>query len=152
MGGKPLPGLSQHIEAVRHFNRFYTREVGLLRKTFLDTPWTLGEMRVLYEIHTAPGILAKEICAKLGLDPAYLSRMISSFIKQGLLRREPSTDDARQLHLFLTDIGEARVEVTSKRQYEQTRQSLSHLSDEEQDTLTSAMRTIEQLLTKGRDA
>lgn len=60
------------IDAVRRFNRFYTREIGLLRKTFLDSPWSLGEMRVLWEVAHGEDVTASEIARNLDLDAAYL--------------------------------------------------------------------------------
>jgi len=51
----------QRIAAVRGFNRFYTRQIGVLRKTFLDSPYSLAEARVLYEIAGGRSSTATEI-------------------------------------------------------------------------------------------
>ena len=65
-----MPSSSASIEAVRRFNRFYTREVGVLRKSFLDTPWSLGEMRVLFEIANGEAPSASDIARQLDLCEA----------------------------------------------------------------------------------
>ena len=139
---------SDAISAVRHFNRFYTREVGLLRRTFLDTPWTLGEVRVLYEIWMAPGILAKTIADRLDLDRAYLSRMLSRFERQGDIRRTACADDGRQQLLFLTDAGEARILAANEKQRSATERAVKDLNEAELGELMSAMQTIETLLSR----
>ena len=84
-----MPAASaSHVAAVRRFNRFYTREIGLLRKTFLDTDWTLGEMRVLYELSHGEVKTASEIGRALDLDAGYLSRVLRKFEKAGLTPTE----------------------------------------------------------------
>src|SRR5436190_24118820 len=95
---------SKRIAAVRRFNRFYTRQIGVLRKTYLGSPYSLAEMRVLYEI--AQGVrTATEIGRTLDLDAGYLSRVLRNFEKAGLISRKPSPDDARQSRLALTAKG-----------------------------------------------
>src|SRR6185503_4119086 len=101
---------ASQIAAVRRFNRFYTREIGVLRKTFLDTPWSLGEMRVLYEIAYGQAPTASDIAKALDLDAAYLSRLLGKFENQGLISRKRSQDDARQSHLRLTAKGKSAFE------------------------------------------
>ncbi|MAI90183.1 MAG: hypothetical protein CBB65_07060 [Hyphomonadaceae bacterium TMED5] len=138
--------LDAQIEAIRRFNRFYTRELGLLRKTFLETSWTLGEMRVLYEIRVAPGISARDICEKLHLDPAYLSRLVARFELKDMVRRQQSESDARQLELYLTPAGEQQVAITDERQRQSTARLLKRLSAEDRAKLTQSMTQVMQLL------
>src|ERR1700731_632971 len=90
------------IAAVRRFNRFYTRQIGVLRKTFLDSSYSLGEARVLYEIASNGSPTASEIARSLNLDPAYLSRVLRNFEKRGLIQRRTSPKDTRQSHLTLS--------------------------------------------------
>ncbi len=134
------------IDAVRPFNRFYTREVGLLRKTFLDTAWTLGEMRILFEIAHGDAPTASDIAAALELDAAYLSRLLRRFETGGLVSRTASKSDARQSHLRLTARGRAAFGPADKRQAEDVRAMLGRLPASDQHRLVSAMATIGDLL------
>ncbi|MDP3740622.1 MAG: helix-turn-helix domain-containing GNAT family N-acetyltransferase [Hyphomonadaceae bacterium] len=134
------------IAAVRRFNRFYTREVGLLRKTFLDTPWSLGEMRVLYEIGHGDAPIATDIGKALDLDAAYLSRLLRTFEKDGLITRTRSKSDARQSHLRLTAKGKAAFGAADKRQAGNTSEMLGRLKPEDQVRLVEAMGAIATLL------
>ncbi len=97
--------LPQRTGAVRRFNRFYTRQIGVLRKNYLDSPYSLGEMRVFYEITHAGARTASDIARALDLDAGYLSRVLSKFEKQGLITRKTSKEDARQSRLALTARG-----------------------------------------------
>jgi DNA-binding MarR family transcriptional regulator/GNAT superfamily N-acetyltransferase len=141
-----MPKPSASIEAVRRFNRFYTREVGVLRKNFLDTPWSLGEMRVLFEIANGDAPTASDIGRQLDLDAAYLSRLLRSFETQGLISRSPSKIDARQSHLDLTAKGLAAFATADQRQIDKVKQMLGRLKAADQTRLVQAMATIETLL------
>jgi DNA-binding MarR family transcriptional regulator len=145
----PAPSASD-IAAVRRFNRFFTRELGLLRRTFLDSDYTLGEMRVLFEIRQRPGLTASDIARDLDLDAAYLSRLISRFERQKLISRKASVEDGRHYHLTLTATGLAAVNETDVRQATQTRTQLARLSVAERQDLIAAMGTIETLLSRER--
>jgi len=109
----------QRIAAGRGFNRFYTRQIGVLRKTFLDSPYSLGEARVLYEIAAAARRPRTEIGRALDLDAGYLSRVLRNFEKRGLIERKASARDARQSHLALSARGRkayAPLEQRSQRE------------------------------------
>jgi DNA-binding MarR family transcriptional regulator len=93
------------VAAVRRFNRFYTRQIGVLRRTYLDSPYSLGEARVLYEIASGRSPTASEIGRALDLDAGYLSRVLRAFEKRGLIERKTSPSDARQSHLALSPRG-----------------------------------------------
>ena len=140
----------QSIAAVRRFNRFYTRQIGLLRKTYLDSAYSLGEMRVLYEIAQASkfgdGVIASDIARTLDLDAGYLSRVLRNFEKRGLIARKTSDKDARQSHLTLTARGRQTFEPAEKRSQSDVAAMLKKLKDDEQARLIGAMRTIESLL------
>jgi DNA-binding MarR family transcriptional regulator len=97
------PG-KDRIARVRRFNRFYTRQLGVLRKTYLDSP-SLGEARILYELAKGGRPTAADIARALDLDAGYLSRTLRSFERRGLIVRKASTDDGRQSHLALTARG-----------------------------------------------
>src|SRR5581483_4202250 len=93
------------IAAVRRFNRFYTRQIGVLRKTFLDSPYSLAEARVLYELANGRAPTATDIGRALDLDAGYLSRLLRSFEKRGLIRRQIAAEDGRRSHLTLSARG-----------------------------------------------
>ncbi|HEY6024135.1 MAG TPA: helix-turn-helix domain-containing GNAT family N-acetyltransferase [Pseudolabrys sp.] len=134
------------IAAVRRFNRFYTRQIGVLRKTFLDSPYSLGEMRVLYEIAHGEAPTAKDIGRALDLDAGYLSRVLRNFEKRGLVARKPSEKDARQSHLSLTAPGREAFDPAERRSERDVADMLASLKPTEQTQLISAMQTIENLL------
>ncbi len=146
----PEVTLDARIAAVRRFNRFYTRQIGVLRKTYLDGPFSLAEARVLYEIGRGEGLTASDIARKLDLDAGYLSRTLRGFEKRGLIRRTTSKADARQSHLALTARGRRMFEPLEERSQQMVAAMLGRLPDAEQIRLVSAMRSIEGLL--GRDA
>ena len=109
----------QTVAAVRRFNRFYTKQIGVLRKTYLDSPYSLGEMRVLYELAQRDELTASDIARALDLDAGYLSRLLRNFEKRRLISRRTSKKDARQSHLTLTAQGRklfAPMEQRSQRQ------------------------------------
>jgi len=141
---------ASQIAAVRRFNRFYTREIGVLRKNFLETPWSLGEMRVLYEIAYGERPTASDIAQCLDLDAGYLSRVLQKFETQGLVSRTRSANDARQSHLKLTAKGKSTFGPADQRQIDKVSTMLARLKKPEQARLVEAMGAIEHLL--GGDA
>jgi DNA-binding MarR family transcriptional regulator/GNAT superfamily N-acetyltransferase len=136
----------QRIAAVRRFNRFYTRQIGVLRKTYLDSPYSLGEMRVLYEIAHGEAVTAKDIGRALELDAGYLSRVLRNFEKRGLITRKASEKDARQSNLALTARGRQAFDPAEKRSQRDVADMLAKLEPGNQSRLISAMQTIEDLL------
>jgi DNA-binding MarR family transcriptional regulator/GNAT superfamily N-acetyltransferase len=140
----------QRTGAVRRFNRFYTRQIGVLRKTYLDSPYSLGEMRVLYEIaqgsKLGQGVTASDIAKALDLDAGYLSRVLRNFEKRGLITRKASPEDARQSHLTLTARGAKTFAPAEERSQRDVAAMLGRLGDNEQARLIAAMQTIENLL------
>jgi DNA-binding MarR family transcriptional regulator/N-acetylglutamate synthase-like GNAT family acetyltransferase len=141
-------GHAKTIEAVRHFNRFYTRQLGILNEGLLASAFSLTEARVLYELANRERTTATELGTELGLDAGYLSRTVSNFEKRKLLRREASGKDARQSILSLTARGRKEFEKVNLLANKQIAGLLNDLSPGEQNVLLTAMRSIEQLLTQ----
>ncbi len=138
--------LDARIAAVRRFNRFYTRQIGLLRKSYLGSPFSLAEMRVLYEIAHADRPNATDIARKLDLDAGYLSRMLRHFENRGLVSRARSKADARQSQLALTTRGRRTFDPIDRRSQREVCSMLAGLSNARQTRLVAAMRGIEELL------
>jgi len=137
------------IAAVRRFNRFYTRQIGVLRKNFLNSPYSLGEARVLYEIGNGSSRTATEIGRALDLDAGYLSRVLRDFEKRALIRRETSKRDARQSHLALSPRGHKAFALLNRLSQHDIGAMLRKLAPARQAQLIAAMNTIEQLLGGG---
>lgn len=149
----PAPGFAtttvyhdQRIAAVRRFNRFYTRQIGVLREKPYESRFSLTEVRVLYELAHREKPTASELSKDLGLDAGYLSRLLTGFDKRGWLDKKPSDADGRQSLLSLTANGKKVFAPLDSRSREEVRFILGGLSAAEQNQLIDAMRTIERLL------
>ena len=129
------------VSAIRHFNRFYTGQIGLLQQGLLATPFSLTEVRLLYEIahHHEGGITAAALAAELGLDPGYLSRILGKFEKRGWIHRQPSSTDRRQSLLTLTAKGSATFRPLEERSNQQVREMIAPISSAGQQQLVGAM-------------
>lgn len=141
----PKPSQTQ-INSVRRFNRFYTREIGALRKNFLDTPWSLAEMRMLFEIANGEDVTASDVGRALDLDAAYVSRMLAKFEKDGLVVRTGSEADGRVSFLGLSAKGRSVFAAANERQATNTTEMLARLAPAERARLVEAMETIITLL------
>jgi DNA-binding MarR family transcriptional regulator/GNAT superfamily N-acetyltransferase len=136
----------QRVEAVRRFNRFWTRRIGVLREGYLESPFSLTEVRVLYELARSEETTASELGKELGLDAGYLSRILRGFEGLGLISKKPSKTDGRRSLLRLTEVGQKTFAPLDARSREDVGAMLGALSAAEQDRLIGAMRTIEELL------
>jgi DNA-binding MarR family transcriptional regulator/GNAT superfamily N-acetyltransferase len=140
----------QEIAAVRAFNRFYTRQLGVLGQKLLESPFSLSEARVLYELAHRDGAAAKEIGTELDLDPGYLSRIVQKFDEDGLVSRKPLPSDRRQYQLGLTAKGRAAFAKLERSSQDHVGLMLGALASEECKRLLGAMEAIELLLGAGR--
>jgi DNA-binding MarR family transcriptional regulator/GNAT superfamily N-acetyltransferase len=138
---------TERIAAVRHFNRFYTRRIGVLHEGLLASPYSLAEVRVLYELAHRPGLTARDLARDLGLDGGYLSRILQEFARRKLVRRGTSAADARQRPLTLTTAGRRAFAPLDRRSQKEVAALLAPLADSDQARLTGAMQAIEYLLT-----
>jgi len=134
------------VAGVRQFNRFYTRQIGLLRDGLLGTPFSLTEGRVLYELGQRGTATAGGLAADLAIDPGYLSRLLRGFMASGLVARERSAADRRQSVLSLTEQGRDTFASLDRRSQEEIGTLLGRLDEDEQRRLLAAMATIETLL------
>jgi len=134
------------VAAVRRFNRFYTRQIGLLQESYLKSQFSLSQVRVLYELAHRERPTATELGRELGLDPGYLSRILRLFERRGLLKRTPSKADGRQSHLFLTARGQAAFAPLNTRSREEIGSMLRALRARDQIRLVDSMHAIEGVL------
>ncbi len=136
----------RRIVAVRRFNRFWTRKIGVLREGYLESPFSLTEARVLYELAHCEETMAKELGEELRLDAGYLSRILRDFEKDGLIHKRPSEADGRRRLLRLTERGREVFAPLDARSRKDIGAMLGGLSRIGQERLVGAMRTIEGLL------
>jgi DNA-binding MarR family transcriptional regulator/GNAT superfamily N-acetyltransferase len=141
-----LPDADKSVAAVRRFNRFYTRQIGVLQEGLLNSPFSLTEVRVLYELAHHQGVTATELCAALNLDAGYLSRILRKFEKRAWVHRQPSVSDRRQNLLVLTAKGAAEFSPLEERSNQQVRRMLGEMSLEVQQQLIRSMEEIERVL------
>jgi DNA-binding MarR family transcriptional regulator/GNAT superfamily N-acetyltransferase len=150
MKGMTAADIDRRIEAVRRFNRLYTRQIGVLRRDYLDTPFSLTEARVLYELAQSEGTTATRLSQELDLDPGYLSRMLQHFHKQGLIEKARSSEDGRRSLLSLTEQGREAFAILDDRSRDRMAALLEEISPPEQERLVRAMQSIEQVLAERR--
>jgi len=148
----PEAGLNQRVGAIRRFNRFYTQKIGVLEESLLQSPFTLGQVRVLYELTHRERPTATELAKTLALDAGYLSRMLRGFERSNLMEKRPSPADGRQSLLSLTELGRRTFLPLDLRAQKEIGAMLKHLSGSEQRQLITAMHTIERLLGAGAAA
>lgn len=145
MPGAPTQD-TQRIDAVRRFNRFYTQNLGVLQQGWLDSPFSLTEARVLYEIKHRRRVTARDIARDLGLDAGYLSRILRRFHRGGLICKEVSLSDGRQSFLSISARGRKVFDPLETRTERQIGAMLGRLTAPEQEHLVSAMRAIERMI------
>jgi DNA-binding MarR family transcriptional regulator/GNAT superfamily N-acetyltransferase len=140
------PVSDELITAVRAFNRFYTRRLGVLEQRLYDSPFSLTEARVLYELGQRDNLSAKAIGSELGLDAGYLSRIVQNFQDKGLITRKASAADRRQYDLGLTAKGRQAFGRLNRSSHDDVAAMLGALPPGSGERLAQAMGTIERLL------
>ena len=135
-----------NVDAVRRFNRFYTRRVGALRAGLLGSPYPLPEARLVYEIGQRRECTASELAADLDLDAGYLSRLLQGLKRRGLLSAKRSAQDARASMLSLTLKGRKAHALLDSRSREEVAAMLGGLPGGARERLVGAMQTVESLL------
>jgi len=134
------------INRIRIFNRFYTNIIGVLDRHFLETPFSLTEGRVLYEISHTELCTAKKIRAIIDIDECYLSRIIDKFIKSGMVRKAPTLADRRLHIIVLTEKGQREFSKLNANSNKLIAQLIEKLSEQERTELIEKMERIQELL------
>jgi DNA-binding MarR family transcriptional regulator/GNAT superfamily N-acetyltransferase len=143
----PRAGLDARVDAVRRFNRFYTQRIGMLRQGLYDSPWSLAEVRVLYELaHASAQVVAADLAQRLGLDAGYLSRILRGFVGSGYVRKSRAEGDGRRLRLTLTPAGRNAFTPIDRASHDEIAALLAPLPNAAQRRLVGAMHTVETLL------
>jgi DNA-binding MarR family transcriptional regulator/N-acetylglutamate synthase-like GNAT family acetyltransferase len=136
------------IRSVRRFNRFYTRRIGALQSHYLGAPYSLPQARVLYELGERGEATASELGAELDLDLGYLSRLLQSLRRQGVVQGHAAKEDARRVRLSLTAKGRKAFQLLDTRSRDLVSGLLGRLAAPEQSRLVGALRTVESVLEK----
>jgi DNA-binding MarR family transcriptional regulator/GNAT superfamily N-acetyltransferase len=136
----------EEIADIRAFNRFYTSQIGLLEERFNDSPLSLAEARVLYEIDARGHTTAGELARALRIDRGYLSRMLRKFADAELTAVTPNLEDRRSNNLVLTNDGDIIVERLSEKSNDAVTELIHGLDADQRSRLVDAMRTIRTLL------
>ncbi len=138
------------VDRIRSFNRFYTNIIGLLDQHFLDSPFSLTEGRVLYEICNTEECSAKKIRESIVIDEGYLSRILDNFAKRGLIKKTPSSQDRRLRILLPTEKGKRDFANINTNSNSLIFQMIEKLSEEERADLLNKMEGIRILLEKAK--
>ena len=136
------------IEQIRGFNRFYTNVIGLLDQHFLDSPFSLTEGRVLYEICNTEDCSAKKIRESIVIDEGYLSRILDNFVKRGLIKKTPSSTDGRLRIIVPTEKGKREFSTLNDNSNELISKMIGKLSEDEREELVSMTERIRYLLSR----
>lgn len=134
------------IDSIRRFNRFYTRQIGVLQENLHDSALSLPEARIIYELAQHENMTATALSTELSLDAGYLSRLLRGLEKRELITRSRSETDARQTPISLTMQGKELFITINQSTQEEIGTMLSGLSTTEQHQLISSMHSIETLL------
>lgn len=138
------------VAAVREFNRFYTRQIGVLTEAYLESPFSLTEARVIYELAHHDATTATGLCKELGLDAGYLSRILRGFKKRGLIEAQLSDTDRRLSLLKLTASGQQAFAFLDSHSQNEIEALLSRMQAEDRNRLLAAMQTIQRLIGSDR--
>jgi DNA-binding MarR family transcriptional regulator/GNAT superfamily N-acetyltransferase len=138
--------ISPDVAAVRQFNRFYTKQIGVLREGHLESPFSLTEVRVLYELAHLDRPTASDLVKDLGLDSGYVSRILRSLERRGLIEKSRSDNDGRRVHLRLTGAGRSAFDALDVRADAEIDAMMGRIAVDDRHRVVDAMRTIERLI------
>jgi DNA-binding MarR family transcriptional regulator/N-acetylglutamate synthase-like GNAT family acetyltransferase len=149
---QPAPTSADPVQTVRRFNRFYTRQIGVLNEHLLHSQFSLTEVRVLYELKHREQVTATELRQDLGLDRGYVSRMLQNFETRGWIKTAASSLDRRRMFVSLTAKGRNVFGPLDRRSSSEVSSMLARLSPAQHGKLLAAMNDIEDLLSPARHA
>ncbi len=138
--------LEERVEALRGFNRFFTRRIGVLGEGLLESPYTLTEARIMFEVAHREGSAASELARELGLDRGYMSRVLAGLEQRGLVEKSRSEEDGRRRRLSLTGEGREAFSELDERSRREISGMLGELSEEEETRLLKSMSAVESIL------
>jgi DNA-binding MarR family transcriptional regulator/N-acetylglutamate synthase-like GNAT family acetyltransferase len=141
-----LSASDDSIQAIRRFNRFYTRQIGVLQEHLLDSQFSLTEVRVFYEIAHRENATAKDLCHDLGLDRGYVSRMMQNFEEHGWIKTTPSAEDRRRQFLSLTAKGHSVFDPLERRSSQEVEAMLARLTPTQRQRFMAAIRDVQSVL------
>lgn len=136
------------IKDIREFNRFYTTILGVVNNHILESDYSLTEARIIYELTDSKELTAREIKEKLQIDEGYMSRIITRFVKSGILNKNQSKNDKRVYVLKLTTRGEEISRLINQQSDRQVKNLIKHLSKTEQEKLVGLIKQVKDLLVK----
>jgi DNA-binding MarR family transcriptional regulator/GNAT superfamily N-acetyltransferase len=136
----------REVALVREFNRFYTRQIGVLQEGLLASPFSLTELRLIYELSVRENCTASQLAQAMGIDRGYLSRILRRFQSRGHVQRKRSATDGRQLFLILTSKGRSAYAPLNARANAEVAHLLKDLPRDEMRRLLDSMHTIRYLL------
>lgn len=139
------------IARIRNFNRFYTNIIGLLDQHFLDSPFSLTEGRVLYEICSTAECSAKKIRENIVIDEGYLSRILDNFAKRGLIKKIRSSKDGRLRIIIPTEKGKREFSNINTNSNHLISQLIEKLSEKDRENLSIKLEEIRSLLEKANE-
>ncbi|MEJ0032815.1 MAG: MarR family winged helix-turn-helix transcriptional regulator [Bacteroidota bacterium] len=139
---------NKSIKEFRTFNRFYTSIIGLLDEHFLNSNYSLAEVRIMFELYYGKNITASDLIRTMSIDKGYLSRVIRQFEKKKFIKRERSSEDTRVIFLSLTHEGKKEFQLLDKTQDDQVRSILKNLSEKDLTRLLTSMTEIKKILTQ----
>ena len=142
---------NNRIDAIRRFNRFYTRRIGALQPQYLSSPYSLPQARVLYELGQRGECTASELGTDLDLDLGYLSRLVQGLKRNGLVLGEAAKEDARRVRLTLTTQGRKAYKQLDARSRDEVGAMLAKMGASEQTRLVDALQAVEGVLEKKKD-
>lgn len=134
------------VAAVREFNRFYTQRIGVLTEAYLESPFSLTEARVIYELAHHDAATATSLCKGLGVDAGYLSRILRGFKKRGLIEARPSGADRRLSLIKLTASGQQAFAFLDTHSQNEIEALLNRMRTEDRNRLIAAMQTVQRLI------